>query len=66
MLKLKYIINTIEIQFVMKLSIPFFYTGVTVQVLHRFILKKYISEIDSEGLVEAVFEANIRSNHCLR
>jgi len=39
---------------------------VTIQLPHRFILKKYLSEIDSEGLVEAVFEAEIRSNHCLR
>jgi hypothetical protein len=39
---------------------------VTVQVHHRFILKKYFSEIDSEGHTEAVFEARIRSNHCLR
>jgi hypothetical protein len=32
------------------------YSNFTVQLPHKFILKKYISEIDSEGLLEAVFE----------
>jgi len=32
------------------------HSAVTVQVPHRFILKKYLSEIDSEGHTDAVFE----------
>jgi hypothetical protein len=39
---------------------------VTIQVPNIFILRKCLSEIDSEGHAEAVFEVNIRSNHCLR